>query len=68
MLTPSGPPSGPQIHRIPQAERCTTMAIVAVFTLLAVVSIATLVMSADDQRDATDPRDNPLLWEMFGER
>ena len=44
------------------------MIIAVVFLLLAVISIASLVLTADDQRDASDPRDNPLLWEMFGER
>ena len=44
------------------------MIIVAVFAFLAVVSIASLVMTTEDQPGTSDPRDNPLLWEMFGER
>jgi hypothetical protein len=44
------------------------MIIVAVFAFLAVVSIASLVMTIDDMQGTSDPRENPLLWEMFGER
>ncbi len=44
------------------------MVIVAVFALLAVFSIVSLVMTAEDERGTRDPRDNPLLWTMFGQR
>lgn len=44
------------------------MIIVTVFALLAVFSIISLVMTAEDKPGARDPRDNPLLWAMYGPR
>jgi hypothetical protein len=44
------------------------MIIVTVFALLAVFSIVSLVMTAEDEPGARDPRDNPLLWGIFGSR
>jgi len=42
------------------------MVLVAVFTLLALFSIISIVMSAEDPARTSDPRDNPLLWDAFG--
>jgi hypothetical protein len=44
------------------------MVIVAVFALLALFSIISIVMSAEDPRRSTDPRDNPLLWATLARR
>ena len=44
------------------------MVIVAVFALLALFSIVSIVMSAGDTDRATDPRENPLLWATLGRR
>jgi hypothetical protein len=44
------------------------MVLVAVFVLLAVFSIVSLVMTTEDQRGIGDPRDNPLLWATLGRR
>jgi hypothetical protein len=44
------------------------MVVVAVFTLLALFSIVSIVMSAEDPQRTTDPRDNPLLWGTVGRR
>jgi hypothetical protein len=38
------------------------MVLVAVFVLLALFSIISIVMSAEDPQRSSDPRDNPLLW------
>lgn len=44
------------------------MFIVAVFALLALFSIVSIVMSAGDTDRASDPRENPLLWATLGRR
>ena len=44
------------------------MVLVAVFTLLALFSIVSIVMSAEDPGRSSDPRDNPLLWVTLGRR
>ncbi len=44
------------------------MVVVAVFTLLALFSIISIVMSAEDHDRLADPRDNPLLWGTVGRR
>jgi hypothetical protein len=44
------------------------MVLVAVFTLLALFSIISIVMSAEDDGSRTDPRDNPVLWGTLGRR
>jgi hypothetical protein len=44
------------------------MVVVAVFILLALFSIVSIVMSAEDPQRMTDPRDNPLLWGTVGRR
>jgi hypothetical protein len=38
------------------------MAIVAVFALLALFSIVSIVLSAGESEHHADPRENPLLW------
>ena len=44
------------------------MVFVAVFSLLALFSIITILIGSDDPRHSSDPRDNPLLWETLGRR
>jgi len=44
------------------------MVLVAVFTLLALFSIVSIVMSAGDGDRTPDPRDNPVLWAQYGRR
>jgi hypothetical protein len=44
------------------------MVIVVMFTLLAVFSIVSIVMSAGDSERASDPKENPLLWATLGRR
>jgi hypothetical protein len=44
------------------------VAILAVFGLLAVFSIISIVMSAEDSSRPTEPLDNPLLWGVLGRR
>ncbi len=44
------------------------MVLVAVFTLLALFSIISIVMSAEDPQRLNDPRDNPVLWGTVGRR
>ncbi|MEW6224216.1 MAG: hypothetical protein AB1627_06275 [Chloroflexota bacterium] len=44
------------------------MVIVAVFALLALFSFVSIVLSAEDPRGHSDPRDNPLLWVALGRR
>jgi hypothetical protein len=44
------------------------MVIVTVFALLALFSIISIVMSAEDPRGLSDPRDNPLFWATIGRR
>jgi hypothetical protein len=44
------------------------MVIVAVFGLLALFSIISIVMSAGDAERSSDPRENPLLWATLGRR
>jgi hypothetical protein len=44
------------------------MIIVAVFALLALFSIVSIVMSAGESERARDPRENPLLWATLGRR
>lgn len=44
------------------------MVLVAVFTLLALFSIVSIVMSAEDGGRQNDPRDNPVLWTTLGRR
>ena len=38
------------------------MAIVAVFVLLAVFAIVSIVLSGEEPQGTNDPRDNPMLW------
>ena len=69
MPTPPEWPAGPPAVRgNPRSERCTDMAIVVVFALLALFSIISIVMSAEDPQRMTDPRDNPILWGTIGRR
>ena len=44
------------------------MAIVVVFALLALFSIISIVMSAEEPRSSNDYRDNSLRWAAFGRR
>jgi hypothetical protein len=44
------------------------MAIVAVFALLALFSIVSIVLSAGESERHADPRENPLLWATFARR
>jgi hypothetical protein len=44
------------------------MVLVAVITLLALFSIVSIVMSAEDPTSSLDPRDNPYNWSSFGHR
>ncbi|HSP20431.1 MAG TPA: hypothetical protein VLQ79_13000 [Myxococcaceae bacterium] len=44
------------------------MVLVAVFALLALFSIVSIVMSAEDDGHKVDPRDNPVLWGTLGRR
>jgi hypothetical protein len=45
-----------------------TMVIVAVFVLLALFSIVSIVMSAEEPQDYGDPREDPILWATLGRR
>lgn len=38
------------------------MVLVTVFALLALFSIISIVMSAEDPQRSSDPRDDPLFW------
>jgi hypothetical protein len=38
------------------------------FLLLALFSLISILMSADDPQRASDPRDNPVLWSALGRR
>jgi hypothetical protein len=38
------------------------------FTLLALFSLISILMSADDPQRSNDPRDNPALWSALGRR
>ena len=42
------------------------MIIVALFGFLAVFSLISILLSAEDTERIADPRDNPLLWVMLG--
>jgi hypothetical protein len=44
------------------------MVLVAVFTLLAVFSIISIVMSAEETGTRSDPRDDPFFWAAYGRR
>ena len=44
------------------------MIIAVVFGLLALFSIISIVMSAEDSSRPTEPLDNPLLWATLGRR
>ena len=44
------------------------MVIVTVFALLALFSIISIVMSAEEPRGFSDPRENPLYWTSLGRR
>ena len=44
------------------------MVIVTVFVLLALFSIISIVMSAEEPQDYRDPRENPILWSTLGRR
>jgi hypothetical protein len=52
----------------PRSERCTTMVLLAVFGLLALFSVISIVMSAEEPGRPVDTHDNPLLWETLGRR
>jgi hypothetical protein len=51
-----------------EAGRCTTVIVVIVFALLTVLSVGILVMTDGDAPSSRNPRDNPLLWTIFGGR
>jgi hypothetical protein len=38
------------------------------FTLLALFSLISILMSADDPQRTSDPRDNPALWSALSRR
>lgn len=44
------------------------MIVVTVFALLTLLSIGILLMTEGDASNSRDPRDNPLLWTIFGGR
>lgn len=44
------------------------MVLLAMFTLLALFSLISILMSADDPQRSGDPRDNPAFWSAFGRR
>ena len=44
------------------------MVLVAMFLLLALFSIVSILMSAEEPQRASDPRDNPVLWSTLGRR
>jgi len=44
------------------------MVLVAMFALLALFSIISIVMSAEDPAGRVEPHDNPLLWATLGRR
>jgi hypothetical protein len=44
------------------------MVLVAVFLLLALFSIISIVMSAEEPGRSSDPRDNPILRATLGRR
>jgi hypothetical protein len=44
------------------------MVIVTVFALLALFSIISIVMSAEDPRGLSDQSGNPLFWTSIGRR
>jgi hypothetical protein len=44
------------------------MVVVTVFTLLALFSIISIVMSAEDSDRSSDPRENPFIWVALGRR
>jgi hypothetical protein len=44
------------------------MVIVGVFALLALFSVAAIVLGAEDTREGRDPRENPMLWTTPGRR
>lgn len=44
------------------------MVLVVVFALLALFSIISIVMGAEEPRNYHDPRENPLLWATLGRR
>ena len=62
-------PAGPNWSRcVCEANEARTMVIVAVFMLLALFSIISIVASAEEPRDYGTPQDNPVLWAMLGRR
>jgi hypothetical protein len=44
------------------------MFIVSVFVLLALFSIVSIVLSAEEPGARYEPRDNPILWATLGRR
>jgi hypothetical protein len=44
------------------------MVIITAFALLALFSIISIVMSAEDPDRPSDPRADPYLWTMLGRR
>ena len=44
------------------------MVIVAAFALLALFSIFSIILSAEDQDRLGDPRENPYFWSFLGRR
>ncbi len=44
------------------------MVLVTLIVLLALFSIASIVMSAEDPTSSLDPSDNPNYWPLFGNR
>ncbi len=67
MPTPPDSPTGPpKVRGNPRSERCMKMVIVAVFALLALFSMISIVLSAEEPRGYNDPHDNPFLWAALG--
>ena len=44
------------------------MVVIAVFALLVLFSIVSIVMSAGDTERSSDPQESPLFWATLGRR
>ena len=67
-VDPAGSAGGTR-HRsaaVPGYERCTTMVIVSVFALLALFSILSIVLGAEDRDGTRESHENPYLWTAVG--
>ncbi|HEY5434567.1 MAG TPA: hypothetical protein VIK13_04995 [Candidatus Limnocylindrales bacterium] len=65
------PPERRRDHQVrgnPRSRKVHDEIVVTVFALLALLSIVSLVMTAEDKPGVRDPRDNPLLWGILGGR